>query len=275
MSVDGKTVLITGSTDGVGRYVALQLAQQGALVLVHGRDAKRGNEVVERILKSGGKARFYPADLASLRAVRALAAAVSRDHAELDVLVNNAGIGVGGRGTVRELSDDGHERRFAVNYLSGFLLTQLLLPSLFRAAHARVVNVTSIGQQSLDFDNLMLRTGYSGARAYCQSKLAQIMFTFDLAKKYQDSTLTANCIHPASYMDTSMVRQDGIAPLSTVEEGGDAMLELITRTVMPGYNGLYFEGRGKAKANAMAFDLDARAHLYRLSCELTGIAPSL
>ncbi len=275
MSVNGKTILVTGSTDGVGHYVAQALADEGARVLVHGRDAKRGNRLVERIRASGGQAQFYAADFASLTAVRSLAAAISHDHARLDVLVNNAGIGVGGRGATREVSVDGYELRFAVNYLSGFLLTHLLLPLLNQAPEARVVTVTSIGQQAIDFDNVMLRSGYSGTRAYCQSKLAQIMFTLDLAQLFEGSGRTANCIHPASYMDTTMVRKDGIAPLSTVEEGGHAILALISGGALAGRSGLYFEGLHRAKPNASALDLDARARLRRLSGELTGLGSAL
>src|ERR1700685_4009886 len=126
---DGKTVLITGSTDGVGRCVARKLAEAGTKVLVHGRDRDRGESVVAEISRQGGRARFYRADLSSLAEVRHLAQAIQRDEARLDVLINNAGIGTGGGGQ-RQTSTDGHELRFAVNYLSVFLLTRLLLPLL-------------------------------------------------------------------------------------------------------------------------------------------------
>ena len=177
----GKTIFITGSTDGVGRYIAERLAVEGWRVIVHGRDRTRGEAVVERITNQGGEARFLAADLSSLAEVRSLADAVRRDGDGLDALVNNAGIGTSG--ARRELSADGFELRFAVNYLAGFLLTRLLLPMLASRKSARIVNVSSAGQQAIDFSDVMLTRGYSGVRAYCQSKLAQILFTFDLAQR--------------------------------------------------------------------------------------------
>ena len=196
MNVKGKTILVTGSTDGVGRVVAERLGADGARVIVHGRDRARGKETVERIGKRGGEALFLEADLASLAEVRKLAEAVRRETAGVDVLVNNAGIGTAGDG--REVSADGFELRFAVNYLAGFLLTRLLLPLIEARAPSRIVNVSSAGQQAIDFDDVMLTHGYSGVRAYCQSKLAQILFTFDLAEELKGRNVTVNALHPAS-----------------------------------------------------------------------------
>src|ERR1700678_4603935 len=181
MTTKGKTAFITGSTDGVGRYVAERLAAQGWRVIVHGRDRTRGEAVVKRITQQGGEARFLTADLASLAEVRSLADTVRRDGDGLDALINNAGIGTSS--AKRELSVDGFELRFAVNYLAGFLLTRLLLPMLTSQKPARIVNVSSAGQQGIDSSELVLTRGYSGVRAYCQSKLAQVLFTFDLAKE--------------------------------------------------------------------------------------------
>ena len=179
--VSGKTVLITGSTDGVGRAVATRLAAAGARVLVHGRDAARGDAVVAAIRAGGGEAEFLRADLSSLQEVRRLADDVGDKTRRLDILINNAGVGTGGTNGQRQVSRDGHELRFAVNHLAGFLLTRLLLPRIQAAAPARIVNVASAGQQAIDFADVMLEHGYSGTRAYCQSKLAQVMFTIDLA----------------------------------------------------------------------------------------------
>src|SRR3989440_1305097 len=172
----GKTALVTGSTDGVGRLVARKLGQAGARVLVHGRDAERGARVVAEIEASGGAADFLAADLSALAEVRRLAdAAQAADR--LDLLINNAGIGTAGP---RQTSAEGFELRFAVNYLAGFLLTLLLLPLIKNSAPARIVNVSSAGQQPIDFRDVMLTRGYSGTRAYCQSKRAPIMFAIDL-----------------------------------------------------------------------------------------------
>lgn len=174
------------------------------------------------IRRSGGKATFYMADFSSLDEVRDLAAAVRRDHARLDLLINNAGIGTSSGGDRRRTSADGHELRFAVNYLAGFLLTHLLLPLLRAGAPARVVNVASAGQAPIDFSDVMLEKGYDGVQAYCQSKLAQIMFMLDLADELDGTGVTVNALHPATYMDTTMVRRAGIRPLSSVEEGAEA-----------------------------------------------------
>jgi NAD(P)-dependent dehydrogenase (short-subunit alcohol dehydrogenase family) len=267
----GKTVLITGATDGVGRMVAIELGGRGASVLVHGRDAERAREVLDAIAKVGGTARFYPADLASLAEVRVLAAAVARDHQRLDLLINNAGIGSRSGGPQRRTSGDGHELRFAVNYLAGFLLTRLLLPRLQSSTPARIVNVASAGQSPIDFADVMLAKGYDGTRAYTQSKLAQVMFTFDLADELKGSGVTANCLHPATYMATTMVREAGVSPMSTVEEGAEAILNLAVSPKLEGRSGLYFDRTREGRANAQAYDKAARARLRELSLVLTGL----
>jgi NAD(P)-dependent dehydrogenase (short-subunit alcohol dehydrogenase family) len=268
MQARGMTILVTGSTDGVGRMTAERLGAAGATVLVHGRDKTRGATVVETIQRSGGDAEFYQADLASLAQVRGLAQAVLRDRKRIDVLVNNAGIGGGGQGAARQESADGHEFRFAVNYLAGYLLTRLLLPVLKARAPARIVNVSSLGQQAIDFDDVMLTRGYSGWRAYCQSKLAQILFTMDLAEELAGTWVTANCLHPATYMDTTMVRQSGAKPTSTVEEGCEAILNLVLGEGLG--SGQFFNGQRPSRADAQAYDRDARSRLRALSARLTG-----
>jgi NAD(P)-dependent dehydrogenase (short-subunit alcohol dehydrogenase family) len=267
--LSGKTALVTGSTDGVGRLVARKLGQAGARVLVHGRDAERGERVIAEIKASGGAASFLAADLSSLEEVHRLASAVQATVGRLDILINNAGIGTAGP---RQTSVEGFELRFSVNYLAGFLLTFLLLPLVKNSAPARIVNVSSAGQQPIDFDDVMLTRGYSGARAYCQSKLAQIMFTIDLAAALQGTGVTVTCLHPATYMDTSMVRRAGVRPLSTVEEGARAILNLATSPAVAGQTGLYFNGLWEAKAQAQAYDAEARRRLQALSLELTGLS---
>jgi NAD(P)-dependent dehydrogenase (short-subunit alcohol dehydrogenase family) len=158
-----------------------------------------------------------------------------------------------------------------VNYLSGFLLTRLLLPALRHGHPARIVNVASIGQQPIDFTDVMLTRGYSGLRAYRQSKLAQIMFTLDLAQELADTQVTVNCLHPATFMDTGMVRQSGIVPTSTVAEGGDAVFHVATAPELAGQSGLYFEGKLPGRAQAQAYDPEARAQLHALSLALVGL----
>lgn len=271
MDMSAKTILITGSTDGVGRRVAERLAAAGATVLIHGRNEARAEEVTSGIRAAGGKAAVYLGDLSSLNEVRILADAIERDYDRLDGLINNAGIGTSGAGAGRQVSQDGYELRFAVNYLAGFLLTRRLLPLLKTGRPARIVNVSSAGQQPIDFADVMLTRGYSGVRAYCQSKLAQIMFTFDLAEELAGSGVTANCLHPATYMDTTMVRQAGVAPMSTIEQGADAILNLAAGTTLEGRTGLYHDGLRPSRASAQAYDSTARQRLRTLSQSLTGL----
>src|ERR671933_1106839 len=168
------TILVTGATDGLGRHVALELAERGATVLGHGRDRGRCEATLEEVRRHTGSERshYYVADLSSLDAVRGLAEQILSEHQRLDVLVNNAGI----ISREREETEDGLELTFAVNYLAHFLLTNLLLPLLGDSAPARVVNVASAAQVPIDFGDVMLKRGYDDMTAYAQSKLAQVMF---------------------------------------------------------------------------------------------------
>src|ERR1700744_3578617 len=262
MKMDGKTALITGSTDGVGRYVAAKLAAAGAKVLIHGRDKERAKTLIDEIVRDGHAApTFYQADLSSMAGTRELAKAVMADHKRLDLFISNAGIGSRTQGAERRTSADGHELRFAVNYLSGFLLAHLLLPTIKASAPSRIVNVASLGQHPIDFDDVMITKGYNGGRAYSQSKLSQIMFTIDLANELKGSGVTVNSLHPATYMNTTMVREGGITPISTVEQGGEAILHLAVGDDMTGKSGLFYDGMREAKANAQAYDANARKKL--------------
>ncbi|MFW6078315.1 MAG: SDR family NAD(P)-dependent oxidoreductase [Gemmatimonadota bacterium] len=266
---EDRVVLVTGSTSGLGREVALRLGAEGAHVIVHGRDRERGLEVVERIERDGpGSARFYRADFGSLADVRELADAILRDYDRLDVLVNNAGIWL--RDTdERPLSEDGHELHFQVNYLAGYLLTHLLLPRLEASSPARIVNVASAAQRPIDFDDVMLEEGYSGSRAYAQSKLAQVIFTVDLARALEGAGVTVNALHPATLMNTAMVREAGVRARSTVEEGAEAVMHLIEAPDLG--SGGYFDGTRPARANAQAYDEEAGRRLRELSRRLVGL----
>ena len=260
--IASKTVLVTGATDGLGKGVAAALAAAGATVLVHGRDLARVNAVAAELARGGARAvRMYVADLSSLADVRKLAAAVLDNEARLDVLVNNAGIGTEVPSSNRDESRDGLELRFAVNYLSHYLLTRELLPLLRKSAPSRIVNVSSAGQAPIDFDDPMLTRGYDGVRAYCQSKLAQILSTIDLAEQLEGSGVTVNALHPATYMPTKIVKH----PMSTLEEGVEATLRLVTDPALENVSGKYFDGKREAKANPQAYDAGARAKLRALS----------
>jgi NAD(P)-dependent dehydrogenase (short-subunit alcohol dehydrogenase family) len=256
------TVLVTGATDGLGRALATRLAGEGATVLAHARSEERGRQALGELLDGPGDVRLVVGDLASLDAVRALADQVPD---RLDVLVNNAGIGFAGP---RMESADGYELRFAVNYLAGFLLTALLRDRL--VAPARIVNVASLGQQAIDFDDVMLEDGYDGARAYRQSKLAQIMHAFDLAEELAGEGVTATALHPATFMPTKMVTDAGVTPASTVEEGLEATWRLAADPALDGVSGVFFNGTSEARADAQAYDADARRRLRELSERLVG-----
>src|SRR5216683_1209780 len=222
---DARTVLVTGATDGLGRAVAEHLAASGATVLLHGRDPGRLRRAADEIRSATGNERVlgYLADLASLDQVRSLAAEIRRDHDRLHVLVSNAGIGSLPAG--RQTSADGHELRFAVNYLAGFLLTMELLPLLTVSAPARIVNVASLGQHPIDFDDVMIERGYSASRAYGQGKLAQISSGFELAGRLQPGQVTVNSLHPGTYMPTKMVLISR-EPVDTLETGVDSTARL-------------------------------------------------
>ena len=253
------TVLVTGATDGLGKRVALELAQRGTTVLIHGRSRERCEAVLEGVRRGTGSegARYYLADLSSLGALRELAEQVLSEHDRLDVLVNNAGV----IAREREETEDGLELTFAVNYLAHFLLTNLLLPLLRDSAPARIVNIASAGQSPVNFRDVMLKRGYKGMSAYTQSKLAQIMFTFELAERLRGTGVTTNALHPATLMDTKMVLKTFGQALSSVQEGADATVRLAVSPKLEGVTGRYFEGTREAHANRQAYDAEARKRL--------------
>ena len=262
------TILVTGATDGLGKRVAGELAAKGATVLLHGRSSRRLETTLEEMRKETGSEKLgtYLADLSSLGEVRGLAEQVLSEHDRLDVLINNAGVIV----REREETEDGHELTFAVNYLSHFLLTGLLLPLLRDSAPSRIVNVASAGQSPIDFDDPMLERGYEAMRAYTRSKLAQILFTFELAGRLRDTGVTVNALHPASLMDTKMVHDTFGYTMSTVEEGTEAVVRLAASPEVEGVTGSYFDGTREARANRQAYDEGARKRLWALSEELSG-----
>ena len=268
-----QTILLTGATDGLGKAAAVELARQGATVLLHGRSDER-LQATERAIHAtvpGAKTEIYRADFASLAQVRQLAADVQARHSRLDLLINNAGIGGGAEDSQRELSQDGCELRFAVNYLAPFLLTLRLLPTIRQSAPARIVNVASVGQQRLDFDDLILERHYVPVDAYRQSKLAQVMFTFDLAEMLRDDGVTVNSLHPASLMPTKMVYEMFGRTMSTLEEGVNALLYVATAPELDGVTGRFFDRNRDTPAHDQAYDLEARRRLWDISKKLPGL----
>jgi NAD(P)-dependent dehydrogenase (short-subunit alcohol dehydrogenase family) len=266
---ESPVILITGSTSGLGREVALELARTGAHIIVHGRDLERGREVVSMIEEAGGSGRFFAADFASLDEVESFAETVLAEYTRLDVLINNAGIWL--QDETRQLSVDGHELHFQVNYLSHFKLTYLLLPLLRESAPARIVNVASGAQTPLDFDDLMMERDYSDSRGYAQSKLAQILFTVDLSEELEGTGVVAVALHPATMMDTNMVLSRGARVRSSVSEGVEAVLHAVSAPDVE--SGEYFDGTRPARASGQTYDAQARARLRAISLELTGLSP--
>jgi NAD(P)-dependent dehydrogenase (short-subunit alcohol dehydrogenase family) len=274
-TIGKKTILVTGATDGLGKEVASYFAGQKATVLLHGRNREKGEATRLELLEKTGNdtIRYYNADFASLSDVREMSEAILANHNHLDVLINNAGIGVRSLDAMRELSAEGYELRFEVNYLSHVLLTRRLLPLLKRSAPSRIINVASAGQQSIDFGNVMLEHDYDDWHAYQQSKLAQVMFTLDLARELRGSGVTVNCLHPATLMNTKLVYDSPFfdVPASTVEEGAKAVEYLAISPDLEGVTGKYFDGKKVAEPNPQAHNREARRRLRELSMELIGL----
>jgi NAD(P)-dependent dehydrogenase (short-subunit alcohol dehydrogenase family) len=248
-------ILITGSTDGLGRRVAAELARRGAHVIVHGRNPAK----VEEAAAETGAAESLVADLADLGQVRRLAG----EAGELDTLVNNAGL----IEYERRESADGYELTLAVNHLSHFLLTELVLPRMREPA--RIVNVSSLGQAPLDWDDLMFERGYEGYTAYAKSKLAQVLFTVELAERLAGRDITVNALHPATLMDTKMVLDNLGRPRSSVEEGVEAVLRLVADPELDGVSGRFFDGTRESAPHGQASDPAARRRMWQESERLT------
>ena len=242
--------LVTGATGGLGSIVCEQLVASGARVIATCRSR---DELDALAAKTGCET--IVADLARLADVDRLA----REVGAIDVLVNNAGVGFGRDQLHREVSHDGIELRFAVNYLAPFVLTYALIEQ----ARA-VVQVASVGQRELDFGNFGLERDYDGIVAYRRSKLAQVMLAFDTAAQFATPT---NALHPGTFLDTGMVRESRITPLGTAQEGADAIMDVIAKT-LAGTTGAFFDQHRVARADPQAYDERVRRDLFVRSCEL-------
>jgi NAD(P)-dependent dehydrogenase (short-subunit alcohol dehydrogenase family) len=265
VSFQGTSVFITGATNGIGRLAAQALAGLGARVIVHGRAEAKVAQTLREIEQSGGSARGLVADLASLEQVARLAREVVALEPGLDVLINNAGVGFGKDRSLRELSQDGFELRFAVNFLAPFLLTESLLTAgLPRGA---LINVASIGQEPLDFSDLDTEREYTSTRSYRRSKLALIAWSFELARAH--SELSVQALHPGTLLDTGMVRESGIEPHGPAHVGSDAILAVLRHALGGGASGLYFDVLAPARAKPEAYDTAVQAELRRHAEALT------
>lgn len=275
----GRVCLVTGASSGLGLATATGFARLGATVIMLCRNIDRGNAARDRVRTETENTNIslLVADLASLDQVRRAAADVARDHAHVHVLVNNAGI----QARRRRLTQDGFEETLAVNHLAPFLLTSLLAPLLRASAPARVVTIASqierVGR--IHFDDLQLEHGYGPVRAYAQSKLANILFTYELASRLAGTDVTANCLHPG-YLNTGLMREspDWMRALwrpflPNAECGARTALYLATAPELETVTGGYFERCRPARSSRRSYDIAARRRLWDASAALTNAPP--
>lgn len=272
--------LVTGATSGIGKSTATVLAEQGATVIVVSRNERKCADTVDEIRASSGNSavEYMVADLSDLAQVRELAAQVNSSYPRLDVLVNNAGAYF----LKRLETPDGYEMTWALNYLSPFLLTHLLLPSLEASESARVINVASNAQSRgvIDFDDFQSQIDYVGLEAYAQSKLALVMFTYEFARRLGDSSITVNALHPGlvatrfgrnngwlRFHVRRLVKRNEISP----EEGAQTSIYLATSPEVEGVTGNYFAKSKPKKSSESSYDLDLAARLWQVSLEMTGL----
>jgi retinol dehydrogenase-14 len=278
----GKVVLVTGGTGGIGKATAIGLAALGARVGITGRDPERTGQVAAEIRSASGNPAVdgFAADMSSQAEVRGLAVAVLDAYPRLDVLVNN----VGGFWAHRHTTADGLEHTFALNHLASFLLTNLLLDRLKASAPARVVNISSHVQAEgrIDFDDLQGARAYSGQAAYSQSKLANVMFTNELARRLEGTGVTANSLHPGVVRTNfgaedqtwlfTVVSQVVLPFLKTPARGAETSIYLASAPEMDGVTGQFFANKKVKTANKVAYDRAMVARLWQTSADLVGLA---
>jgi NAD(P)-dependent dehydrogenase (short-subunit alcohol dehydrogenase family) len=282
-SLRDRVCLVTGATSGIGRVAATALAEMGATVLLTGRDRGRGETAVEEIRRRGGRAEFLQADFASLRAVRELAAEVRSRSTRLDVLLNNAG----GVNLERRLTPDGFEQTFAVNHLAAFLLTEELRDLLVASAPARIVTVSSEAHRALktlDFDNLQGERRYKPLLAYSISKLANVMFTYELDRQLRDRGVTANCVHPGVVNTGIWGAARGFVRLLirlaqpfmiSVVRGARPLIKLASDPGCAAVSGCYFEKEKAVPSSPLSYDTEVAARLWETSAALIAAAHSV
>jgi NAD(P)-dependent dehydrogenase (short-subunit alcohol dehydrogenase family) len=276
----GQTVLVTGATSGIGRATALGLATMGAQVAITGRDRGRTENAAREISAAGGmNVEVFVADLSSQAQVRRLASEVLESLPRIDVLINNAG----GYWSSRHVTADGLERTFALNHLAPFLLTNLLLDRLELYAPARVVTVASNAHATgrIDFDDLQGELSYSGGRAYSQSKLANVLFTYQLARRLRGSAVTANALHPG-VVRTSFGAEDParvqrlLVPLlrpvmKSPAKGAATSIHLASAVELEQVSGRYFANRRPTRSSTRSYDQAVAARLWEASADLVGL----
>jgi len=279
-SMEGRICVVTGATNGIGKETALGLARLGASVVIVARNADRARQTASEIRGTTGNSNVETvlADLASLAAVRGAAAEIIRNHRAIHVLVNNAGRASGRR----TLSADGYEKTFAVNHLAPFLLTRELLPLLREGAPSRIVNVASAAEAHgpIKFDDLQSERNYRGFAAYGMSKLANVLFTYELASRLEGSGVTANCLHPGT-VATDLLRRIPrwlfalLSPfMITPAQGAEPVVFLASSPRVEGVSGGYFQKSRAARSSKRSYDMDARKRLWDVSERLVDAAPA-
>jgi retinol dehydrogenase 14 len=276
----GKTVLITGGTSGIGKATAVALAAMGTNVVITGRNKERGEAAVEEIKGQSTDAdvELILADLSVQSEVRRLAETFLARHDRLDVLVNNAGL----VHSKRTETPDGIEATLAINHLAPFLLTNLLLDRLKDSAPGRIVTTSSEAQRqgNMDFGDMQSRRGYRGLRVYGMTKLANIMFTYELAERLKGTGITANCLHPGGVNTNFGMNNRGPMALliraskpfmRSPEQGADTLIWLASSPEVEGVSGKYFSDRKEIEAQEIAHAPDARRRLWEISEYLTGL----
>ncbi len=268
------TILVTGSTDGIGKATAMELASRGAKVLFHGRNQEKGELVLAEARERTGNSslEFFRADLSSQRQVRSLAEEVMHRHKQLHVLINNAGTFQ----PKREVTEDGLEITFAVNYLAPFLLTHELLDFMNRSGPSRIVPVASIAHWNakVDWNNLQGDRRYDGFQAYALSKLGDILFTYALARRLQSTKITANCLHPG-VIKTKLLRAGfGDYPGAAPKEGARRSVYLACSPEVKEVSGRYFENCRPVRSSPQSYDEDLQERFWQLGMRLTKLGLS-
>lgn len=272
-SIKDKTVLITGSTDGIGKQTAVDLAKLGAKVIVHGRNKDKASLAADEVnQKSGGaNVEYVLGDLSSIEQIRKMSENIHQRFDKIDVLINNAGV----YKTERELNEKGFELTFAVNHLSYFLLTGLLLDMIKKSDYSRIVNVASMAHgQELAFDNLNGESYYDGYDAYSRSKLCNIMFTYKLARMLSDTKVTTNVLHPG-VISTKLLHIGFGSGGSELSQGSKTSVFLATSPEVENVSGLYYNNSREARSSDISYNETSQDKLWELSEKMTGFSYNL